>query len=435
VQAALGLLEGAVGVIKIQLQKIFFSCIIIVASLFFLVHRVVSEDYAVMQGYVHNLNSNVAIYTGVFALNRDIDLDTTLYLKYTVDRIVPEEGTDANGEDDDDDDDDDEDEDDDHDSRRKQRDAFLVDIRSAASASGSTFSQEDSDQIKDTRNELTFGLTQKMGITSTCELYYDYSHEKDYISHTPSLTLTQELNQRNTALTFGYARNIDRIEGFYMDESEPLNTDNYYFGITQLLSPVMLTRIGYVRIHSEGQFSDGNSLIPLDGTEEVCTEISESCVEEVLPDSRSRGAFVIGLDRYFTGDFISFLNRSSVKLTFRSYQDDWGIHSYTEEVELNKYVTPQTIIRLNYRFYNQTSADFLKDEYTSDDQFKSLSPQYASFRSDLVGLKITYTFTHIPQRTLFSFMNGHSLEGLYESYRTSNDVKSYTLMMGMKFHL
>jgi hypothetical protein len=67
-------------------------------SLFFaLAGSALAEDYAAIQGYLHSFDNGVSVYSGVFALNKDVSLNTTVSFKYAIDLINP----DSEGHDDD----------------------------------------------------------------------------------------------------------------------------------------------------------------------------------------------------------------------------------------------------------------------------------------------------------------------------------------------
>ena len=196
------------------------NCVFIILFLFFTgyIRTLYAEDYIRTNGYVHGLGNGVNIYTGVFALNKDINLNTALYIKYSQDRITYDyEGADA--EDDESGEDEDEDDSEEREDSPRPNTAQFVDVMSAASAIA-TGSSLQSSIIEDTRNEITVGISQKMSRTSMVQVYYDYSREDDYLSLTPSVSLVNEFFQKNTTLTLGYSKNIDIVSGYYIDKKE-----------------------------------------------------------------------------------------------------------------------------------------------------------------------------------------------------------------------
>lgn len=341
-----------------------------------------AEDYVTTQVYTHQFNEDLSIYSGVFALNKDLSLDTSLYAKYTVDFINPFGG-----------------------------DGGDVSAVSGASAA------------KDTRNEATVGVTHNFKNAFGIEAYYDYSEEKDYLSKTPMITLKKELFDKNTTFTLAYSRSDDEISGEFVSGTETRDTDNYFVGITQVLSPFTLAQAGYSRSDSSGYMSEGIRLVALNGgSSTACEDESATCVDEAFPDSRLREAYFFGLSHYFKREKGSLLDRSSVKLTYRYYTDDWDITSHTEEAEFYKYLSDRTLLRLNFRHYDQTDADFVKETYSESDEFKTSSPQLEAFNSQLGGVKLTYFFGE-----------GSSVEGKYELYNQSTDVQAHVFMLGVRF--
>jgi hypothetical protein len=372
------------------------------------------EDYAVAQSYVHAFNNNVTVFTEVFALNKEFSLDTSAYLKYTVDLIQP-----GLFEDDDDDDDD--------------GDA----ISGASSAAGGG---------QDSRHEVTAGISHNFSDLLGIELYYDYSTEEDYRSSTPTVTLKKELFNKNTTLSFGYSRNMDEISGQFIGGTEERTTNNYYLGVTQVLSPVTIMQAGYSHMDSKGFMPEGIRLVPVDGvTAASCTAESATCLDEVFPDSRKRNAVLMGINHYFnrerrgernnTGrprlDVLGgLLDRSTLKLTLRYYYDDWDIDAYTVEIMESKPITESNTLRLNYRFYIQDKASFFKKEYLSTDSLRSTSPQHRSFNTHLLGAKLSHRLKDRPQAGPFGL---GVVEGKYEFYFETTHVSAHIVMASLRF--
>lgn len=368
--------------------------------------NVEAEDYAAIQGYIHSFNNNVSVYSGVFALNKDINLDTSAYFKYTIDMINPDFGEGgkyggANGEDGEDDD-------------------YVSNNVAATSGASSSSSSSSGGTVSDTRNEITLGLTHNFSNIIGIDIYYDYSKEKDYTSNTPSISLKRDLFEKNTTLTMGYSKSMDDVYGQFMTEHKTKDSNNYFAGITQVISPVTVLQVGYYIGDVKGNTSEGIRLVPIDGaTQSSCTAISTTCVNEVFPDNRLRNAYVFGINHYFAG---GFMDRSAIKLNSRYYNDDWGIKSRTKEIEYYKYLSDKTILRLNVRYYEQTKTDFVKDAYTTSDMYKSSSQQLLAFNSQLAGIKLTHTF----EKNSF-------VEGKYEFYTQSIGINAHIFMIGLRY--
>lgn len=384
---------------------------------------VAAENYATDQFYIHSFDNNVTVYTNVFSLNKDLNLETSVNFKYTVDLINPSlfeggggEGGGGEGA-----------------AAGRVAPARVAKVAAISSASTAA-SGAGSSSGGDTRNELTAGISHNFGNLITADAYYDYSSESDYTSQTPAITFKKELFEKNTTLTAGYSRNMDRVDGQFMGGAQDRNTDNFYAGITQLFSPVTIGQIGYSRNLSTGFQSEGVRLVPVNGAlASSCTAESVTCVDEVFPDSRTRYAYLAGVSHYFIEGLNGLLDRSSIKLNLRYYHDDWDITSYTGEAEYNKYLSEELLLRFSYRYYTQSKAFFIKAAYLSSDLYKSSSPQLLELNSNHAGFKLTYLFKDSPVIDDVFGLQLHSLEGKYEYYTESLGVTAHTVMAGVKF--
>lgn len=377
-----------------------------------------AEDYSKVEGYVHSFNNNVSVYSGVFALNKEVDLDTSVYFKYNIDLINPDtEGGEGGGGGEGDEGDHEDD-----DALNKHR------AVSAVSGASSAVSSAGGSSATDTRHALTLGVSHNFNNIIGAEAYLDYSTESDYTSLTPTVTLKKDLFEKNTTITLGYSRNMDTVKGNLMDNSEDKNVDNFFVGLTQVLTPFTIAQIGYSRNESSGFQSEGIRLVPVDGvTADTCTEETATCVQEVFPETRSRNAYLAGISHYFSG---GLLDRSSIKLTARYYNDDWDITSYTGDIEYYKYLSEEWLLRLNYRYYTQTAAFFVKDSYLSADEFKSSSPQLEELDSNLYGAKLAYLFKEGEQIT--DGISLGTIEGKYEYYTETIGVNAHIISAAIR---
>ncbi len=364
-----------------------------------------AEDYASAQFFTHAFNNDTVVYTGVFALNKDFNLRTSAYLKYTVDFINPNfgEGGGEDGE------------------GKKKTKAPRTNAVSSASAANSSGSNSD------TRNEVTVGLTHDFDNLFGIEVYYDLSKEKDYFSNTPTITLKKDLFTKNTTLTASYSASFDSVSGQFLPQTKSRTTHNYFLGVTQVLSPRVLLQLGYTLTKASGQMTEGIRLVALNGgSATACTAISATCVNERFPRSRTRRAYVAGISRYFTFDGLGgILDRAALKLRLRYYNDDWNMKSYMAEVEYDKHIDDNMLLGLNYRYYTQTEAFFVKDTYTAADTYVSASPQLEGLDTNLIGIKGTYFFPWNRNRN-------NAIEAKYEYYHESRGVFAHIFMLGLR---
>lgn len=115
---------------------------------------------------------------------------------------------------------------------------------------------------------------------------------------------------------------------------------------TQVLTPITVLRVGAEVNRVEGLQHDPYRNVYVGGTN----------VPESHPRERDRYDLFARVSQYV-------YNRSSVKLDYRYYQDDWGVSSHTIGVKLNQYVTDDVVVQYRYRFYSQAPSFFYRDEY------------------------------------------------------------------------
>ena len=392
------------------LKKLFLSSTVL--GIFLACVPAKAENYGAVQSYVHSFNNNVRVFSEVFALNHDLSLETSVYGKYTVDFINPKLGE-GEGEGD-------------HSFTQNSGARAVAAIAAASSAVSSGGGG------RDTRQEIVGGITHNFNNIVTADLGIYYSHESDYSSTAPSISLKKDLFNKNTTLSLAYSRNFDMIHGQYMNGYQYKKVDNFFGGITQVLSRYTVAQVGYQRTNTSGYLSEGVRLVPLQGVlQSSCTGVSNTCAEEVFPNNRFRDAFILGISQYLDLPGTYVLDRASIKLTGRKYKDSWGVQSYTGEIEYNKYILDDLVMTLNYRHYEQSRAKFDQENYMGTEQFLSASPQLKRFKTDLAELKFRYSLKDNPYTSSDSFKID-SVEGKYAFYNESTDVSANIFMVAIR---
>ena len=150
---------------------------------------------------------------------------------------------------------------------------------------------------------------------------------------------------------------------------------------------------------------------------------------ERLPSTRFKIPIGVRLNYFLNEDV-------SVKTYYRYYFDDWGIRSHTASIELPiKFALGKFTVYPNYRFYNQSAADYFapfethlssSEFYTSDyDLSKSESHQYG------LGVKYTDIFTKLK---IFK-LGLKSLDLRYAYYKRNDGLQSNIFSTAIKFIL
>lgn len=115
---------------------------------------------------------------------------------------------------------------------------------------------------------------------------------------------------------------------------------------TQVLTPITVLRVGAEVNRVEGLQHDPYRNVYVAGTN----------VAESHPRYRDRYDVFMRLSQYV-------YNRSSIKVDYRYYEDDWGVSSHTVGGKLNQYVTDNVIMQYRYRYYSQVPAFFFREDY------------------------------------------------------------------------
>ncbi|MFH6602832.1 DUF3570 domain-containing protein [Maribacter algicola] len=147
---------------------------------------------------------------------------------------------------------------------------------------------------------------------------------------------------------------------------------------------------------------------------------------EQLPDSR----FKIALG----GRLNWFLNETiALRTYYRYYFDDWGIRSHTASLEVPIKLSDQFTVYPNYRFYNQSAADYFApfETHLSTDVFYTSDFDLSKYTANQFGLGLSYTdiFTkfHISKFGL------KSIDLKLYRYDRDTTFGSFITTLGIKF--
>jgi hypothetical protein len=251
-------------------------------------------------------------------------------------------------------------------------------------------------------------------------LDYYLSTESDYLAQQVAarydLDLSQELN-----LSLGSSYGWDDIEPLADDDtqtgSSTKKTLHWNAVATQVLSPVAMIRYGV-----EYNLVDGLQHNPYRNVYAGGTNVPER-----HPDHRERRDAFVKFNRWFE-------NRSSLRLGYRLYDDDWGIVSHELSSKLSQYITQGLFVRYQYRYYTQTPARFYRDEYLTPngvDGYLSGDYRVGPLSAHLFGLAVNFDLGILAESTPFL---GHTALTIgYERYFNSNNYSADILETGLDF--
>lgn len=107
---------------------------------------------------------------------------------------------------------------------------------------------------------------------------------------------------------------------------------------------------------------------------------------ERLPDTRIKIPIGVRMNQYISENLV-------LRTYYRYYLDDWGLQSHTFNAEVAIKIGQNLTMYPNYRFYNQTAADFFApfDELLSTSESYTSDFDLSEYTSSQIGLGVKYT--------------------------------------------
>lgn len=185
-------------------------------------------------------------------------------------------------------------------------------------------------------------------------LEYYLSTESDYLGQQVTARYDRDMKDDLLNLAFGTSYGWDAITPVNDSDTDAgddkKTTLHWNVVATRVLAPTTVVRAGVEYNIVRGLQHNPYRNVYAGGLR----------VSERHPDARQRRDLFLKLNQYLS-------QRSSVKLNYRLYNDDWGITSHEIGTNLSQYVRQGVFLRWDYRYYTQTSADFYRPEYATVD--------------------------------------------------------------------
>lgn len=198
-----------------------------------------------------------------------------------------------------------------------------------------------------TRNEFTGEVAR-----GRSALNYYLSVEPDYVGQQIGVRHNKDFDQQLLNVAMGASYGWDTIEPLADDDTNTgassKTTVHVNAAATRVVTPTVMVRVG-----AEVNVVTGLQHNPYRNVYAGGTSVPES-----HPSDRMRRDVYVQAHKYMK-------NRSSVKLSYRLYNDDWGILSHEGGAKLDQYITRGLYASWNYRYYTQSAADFYRTEYAS----------------------------------------------------------------------
>lgn len=249
---------------------------------------------------------------------------------------------------------------------------------------------------------------------------YYVSKESDYFAQMVNANYVQGFLDDNFTLSVGASYSWDKIDPLQDNDTSTIpdyrRTWHWNVVATQILTPTTVVRAGGEFNYVKGLQHDPYRNVYVAGTN----------VPESHPNTRNRRDAFLNLSQYIT-------NRSSIKLDYRFYDDDWGITSHTFGGRLSQYVGDEFVVSYRYRYYTQIPAFFFLDDYTTPggvSGYQTGDYRLGDYGAHLFGGQIVWR----PYRMVGSIglLSRAQVMLSYERYFNSNNFSANVFETGLR---
>ena len=235
---------------------------------------------------------------------------------------------------------------------------------------------------KRTENSLGVDFLNEKTVMS---LGYAKSKENDFDASTYNINISQTMLGDLTTLSMGYAvgDNIIRRNGDANFE-EDAKTRNYRLSLTQVITKDFLMAFALETMTDQGFLNNPyRSVRYLDSS----VPRGYSYQPEVYPNTRTSNAVAVR-GRYYLP------HRAALHGGYRYFTDTWGVSANTFELGYTLPYRENWLLEFNYRYYDQSKADFYSDLFQTANEFIFLArdKELSTFTSQTLGLGASYEF-------------------------------------------
>lgn len=269
-------------------------------------------------------------------------------------------------------------------------------------------------EFRKNRGQIIGGVQQGLGANTEVQATYYNSQETDYASQAVVGGITQSFADKNFTISLSAQYTLDSV-GEILTNGSLLNrgkeTHQASLSVTQLLTPLAYIRLGANGARNLGFLSDPYRLAKRTDPSDALKTVN---VPEQVPETRFRQAGWIEYNQYLSD------LAGSYTVEYRYYFDDWNVTSHMVRVKLSKYITPDWVLSPQYRYYEQTAADF--GDYTNGDANRYFAPgdkKLQAFGSHFIGAGLTcYLRAFTRKQPTWEFLRGSSVTVKFARYFT-----------------
>lgn len=244
------------------------------------------------------------------------------------------------------------------------------------------------------------------------EAGFYYSGESDYVGQQVRGAVDRDFRGDQLNVSVGAAYGWDAIEPVTDDDTNTgastKTTMHWNVVATEVVTSSTLVRVGAEMNQVHGLQHNPYRNVYAGGTN----------VPERHPEDRQRRDAFLKVNQYLP-------NRSSLKLHYRLYNDDWGVNSHEIGSRLSQYITHGIFASYEYRWYTQGAAYFYRDEYATTngiDGYRSGDYRMAELASHLFGVSLDFDLQEMEVKV--PVLDRMGLRCNYERYFNSNNYSA-----------
>lgn len=229
--------------------------------------------------------------------------------------------------------------------------------------------------LDDYRNSLALLYTYRKPVTRD-EIYLgtSYSKEGDFVNKGISAEyLMYTDSSKNRAFTIGASYMNNEVYDYIEDHWNEFDLFNTQFGITQVFNKGLVAKLNGYYMQENGHLS--NPYFTVIRRINVAINIEDPVyfkyylARDSRPDERIAG----GISSQLVKEINS---KNTIHASYRYYQDDWAVKSHTLDSKSYHRVGNSFRVSPGLRLYQQSAANFFKDNNASDNVFNETG--YAS---------------------------------------------------------
>lgn len=210
-------------------------------------------------------------------------------------------------------------------------------------------------KMSDKRDAASFDVT-RYGANTTLGVGLSYSGEADYLSRGLSVRATHSNESKNTTWSAAVAALRDEINpSNRVVKNESKQVNDWLLGVTQVVTTVDIAQLNVGYSQGTGYFTDPYKALDL------------------RPRDRAHWTLAGRWNHHFEE------SGSTLRSSYRYYQDDWGVRSHTLGAEFVRPFGDGWAITPQLRYYTQTAADFYVELDPASAPFATNPPEGAAY--------------------------------------------------------